>query len=172
MPQDPPQIVEAPPPRLWLHDLREMLAWYEQNLCNADLRDPRGHRVKFSPERFPHLIKLLRRASNKEVNEPQKVVNAIRTGTKCNADFGGYHTERFQGLSWMPCVISRPTKILEVVTLFEKPGDTLYVKQFNKAGYKFKVLVCRRVGPSLLVPVTCHPRDHDRYGEGFRQVWP
>jgi len=139
--------LEAPPPKIWLTDLREMLLWYEENLCKPDFRDPRGHRVLFSPERFPHLIKLLRKDSSQEVKEPKKVVQAIRNGIKSNVDFGGYDAERFRGLSWMPAIIRRPTKILEVVQdLFTKPGDTLYLKEFDKRGYRFKVLVVEESG--------------------------
>lgn len=69
-------------------------------------------------------------------------------------------------------MIERPTKILKVSGLFEKAGDTLYVKEFDKPGCRFKVLVCRTVGRNLLVPVTCHPRDHDRYGKDHKVVWP
>lgn len=163
---------EVPPAKIWLHDLREMLAWYEQNLCKANFRDPRGHKVAFSPEHFPHLIKLCQKGSGREVNKPQKVVTQIRDGAKRNCDFGGYHPERFHSLSWMVAIIERPTKILESTTLFDKSGDTLYVKEFEKSGYRFKVLVCRRVGKTLLVPVTCHPRDHDRYGKDYKIVWP
>jgi hypothetical protein len=163
---------EAPPNRIWLHELAEMLAWYEKTLCEAELRDPRGHRVKFAPERFPHLIKLLKKGSKNEVENPQRVVNEIRSGLKKNADFGGYHAERFQGLSWMSAIIQRPTRILEVSTLLKKPGDTLYLKEFDRKGYAYKLLICRRAGKELLVPVTCHPREHDRFGKDHKTVWP
>ena len=55
-----------------------------------------------------------------------------------------------------------------------KAGDTLYIKEFDLGGYRsrFRVLVCKRVGERLLVPVTCHSRDHGRYPPGlYRQVW-
>jgi hypothetical protein len=166
-------VIEAPPGKIWLHDLREMLAWYCQNLCSVDLRDPRGHRVLFAPERFPHLIKLRQKDSSKGVNKPKKVVEQIRYGIKSNDDFGGYEAHRAQTLSWLPPIIQRPTAIIEVTRLFkeEKPGDTLYIKQFDKDGYKFKILVCRRVGESVLVPITCHPRTDNRFGEGYKIVW-
>jgi hypothetical protein len=172
------RIVEAPPRRIWLHELCELLEWYERNLCAAELRDPRGHVVKFGIERFPHLIKLYRKGSQELVPRPTKQALAIKAKTKGNNDFGGYDTERAQTLPWVVPVILRPTRILELMsqplTGEEKSGDTLYVKEFHPTGrkYRFKILVCRRVGKELLVPVTCHPRDHGRYPKHYRQVWP
>lgn len=172
-------MAEYPPGRLWLHELREMLAWFENNLCENAIRDPRDHFVKFSPERFPHLIKLSKKNSDKLVRQPQKLVQAIRSGKKTNADFGGYDEERSQTLTWITPTILRPTKILELIAQplvgDPKAGDTLYVKEFERGGekYKFKVLVCKRVGTRLLIPVTFHPRDHDRYSPAiYKQVWP
>ena len=57
----------------------------------------------------------------------------------------------------------------------KKAGDTVYIKQFanTRCRYKFKILVCRRVGATLLVPVTCHPHEHDHYStKQYKQVWP
>jgi hypothetical protein len=170
-PQNPAD--PAPPGRLWHQELCDLLGWYEENLCHADLIDPRGHRVIFSLERFPHCIKLLKNGSLDEVSKPQKVAIAIREGRAKNADFGGFDHERAETLTWIPEIIRSPTKILEVVerTIWEKPGDTLYVKRFNKRGYPYKVLVCRKVGNQLLAPVTSHPRDHDRYSKAYAVVW-
>jgi hypothetical protein len=171
-------LAECPPDRIWLHDLRAMLEWYEQNLCGVELKDPRDHIVRFSIERFPHAIKLLQKNSTREVNNPGKQALAIKAGNKTNVDFGGYDTERAQTFPWVIPIIQRPTKILELraqpLVGPEKAGDTLYVKEFHPTGrkYKFKVLVCRRVGAALLVPVTCHPRDSDHYPPHYRQVWP
>jgi hypothetical protein len=170
-PKPPPQ----PPQKLWKHELCDILAWYEHNLCGVDLRDPRGKRVSFSSDRLPHLVKLLNKESGKEAKGAQKIVEAIRRGEKTNQDFGGYDAERAQTLTWIPLLIVEPTLILEVVerTIWEKPGDTLLVKEFNKHGYRHKVLVCRQVGDNLLVPITCHPRDHKKkFGKAYRVVWP
>lgn len=172
-------MAENAPNRIWLHELSELLTWYEENLCAVGARDPRDHFVKFSPERFPHLIKLRRKGSTKEVKNPLKQVNAIRDKKKGNADFGGYECERAQTFPWILPAIQRPTKILELVAQSligdEKAGDVLYVKEFDNTQrrYRFKIVVCRKVGPKLLVPVTCHPRDHARYPPTqYRQIWP
>jgi hypothetical protein len=167
------QEIEKPPSKLWLHELSDLLGWYQQNLCAAHLEDPRGHVLVFSLERFPHLIKLLRKDSDNEVSEPQKHVARIRSGQSRNGDYGGYDQERAQTLSWIPAMIARPTMIVEVVerTLWEKPGDTVYLKQFNKGGYPFKALVCRRVGKERLAPITCHPRSNGRVSKAYKIVW-
>jgi hypothetical protein len=165
--------VTKPPNRLWKHQLPEMLAWYKENLCDVDLRDPRDNRLIFSLERFPHMIKLLRRGSDLEVERPQKVIRAIMEGTKSNGDFGGYDEERAQTLTWIPLIISEPSMILEVVekTLWEKPGDTIYVKEFDKRGYRHKILVCRTVGTSRLAPITSHPRTDGKFSTAYKIVW-
>jgi hypothetical protein len=163
-----------PPGRLWCTELSDLLRWYEENLCKAEIIDPRGHRVLFSLERFPHCIKLLKKDSLREVENPQKVALAIQEGRLKNSDFGGFDYERAQTLTWIPEIIRGPTKILEVVerTIWEKPGDTLYVKEFDKRGYKYKLAICRKAGKRLLVPVTSHPREHDRFSKAYAVVWP
>lgn len=173
-----PQQIEVAPDRIWLHQLCDLLAWYETNLCSKTLVDPRGCRVSFSIERFAHSIKLLNKSSRREVDNPKKQAQAIKEGRKTNADFGGYSTERAQTLTWIEPTILRPSRILELTAQPligpQKPGDTLYVKEFSNTQrrYRFKVLVCRRVGTVLLVPITCHPRDHGRYPNHYKQVYP
>jgi hypothetical protein len=46
------------PALLPLNDVRELLRWYRLTLCEAEIRDPRGWRVRFLPENFIHLVKL------------------------------------------------------------------------------------------------------------------
>jgi hypothetical protein len=171
---DPKNPPPRPPHKLWKPQLKDILAWYEENLCELELFDPRGKMVKFSPERFPHLIKLMDAESGQEVRRPQNVIEAIRSGEKCNDDFGGFDDERAKTLPWIPIVVKEPSQILEVVepTLWEKPGDTLIVKEFEKQGYRNKVLVCRRVGSGLLVPITSHPSDKKGFGKSYKKVWP
>jgi hypothetical protein len=143
-------VAETAPDRIWLHQLIELLAWYEANLCAVGVRDPLDNFVKFTPERLPHLIKLKRKDSNKEVKHPLKQVNAIRSGAKTNADFGGYDAERAQTIPWIIPAIKNPTKIFELIsqplTGPEKSGDTIFLKEFTNTqrGYRFKAVVCRR----------------------------
>lgn len=163
-----------PPQKLWKPQIEDILAWYEENLCGVVLYDPRGKRIKFSPERFPHFIKLLDRATGLDVRRPQEEVDAIRAGRKGNADYGGFDVERARTLPWIPSTIQAPSQILEVAepSLWGKPGDTLIVKEFDKTGYRRKVLVCRTISEHLLVPITSHPSDKKSFGKTYKQVWP
>ncbi len=45
------------PALLPLNDMRDLLRWYQLNLCQAEITDPRGYRVRFLTENFVHLIK-------------------------------------------------------------------------------------------------------------------
>jgi len=58
---------------LQLTTLKEMLRWYELNLCNVNLVDPRGYRVRFLRENFIHLIHL----KNKYGGEPKNARLAL-----------------------------------------------------------------------------------------------
>jgi hypothetical protein len=149
-------MAEKPPGKLLISELVELLGWYEENLCNKTLIDPRGHRVIFDVGRFAYMIKL-RAESGTKVKKPLKTAQEIKAGRLTNADFGGFDVERAQTLAWVPSVILRPTLIATNKNLLI-PGDELYVKEFDKSGYRYKVLYCRRVSPTLLVPVTSFPR--------------
>ncbi len=163
-----------PPQKLWKPQIADILAWYEENLCGVELYDPRGKRVRFSPERFPHFIKLLDSTTGFDVKRPQKEVEAIREGRKGNADYGGYDTERARTLPWIPSTVQEPSQIFEVSEpdLWGKVGDTLIVKEFDKPGYRRKILVCRSINEHLLVPITSHPSDKKNLGKAYKQVWP
>jgi hypothetical protein len=52
---------------LTIATMQEALEWYERNLCNVELRDPRNFRVRFKCEHFIHHIKL----KNKYGDEPK-----------------------------------------------------------------------------------------------------
>ena len=160
---------EIPPERLFISDLGELLHWYERNLCGEVIRDPRGHRVKFDAERFPYLIKL-RNKSGGKLKKPLKAVEKIRRGALSNKDFGGFEPERAQTLPWLLPTITRPTFILKNQHLFI-PGDELYAKEFDKEGYRYKILVCRRVSDRLLVPITSFPRTKLRT-HASALLWP
>lgn len=173
-----PERAELAPNRIWHHQLCDILNWYEINLCAPVLKDPLGRIVRFSPERLPHLIKLLRRGSDDPVTRPLKQVNAIRSGAKDNSHFGGYHEDRVHTLPWAIPTILRPTKIYELVEQPligpEKVGDTIYLKEFSNTQrrYRYRVLVCMTVGQSLLAPISFHPRERDNYSNQYKQIWP
>jgi hypothetical protein len=172
--EHPVRPASRPPQQLWKTQIEDILAWYEENLCGVELYDPRGKRIKFSPERFPHFIKLLDPVTRKDVSRPQKEVEAIRLGKKGNADYGGYDGERARTLPWIPSIVQEPSQILEVAepSFWGKPGDTLIVKEFVKWGYRRKILVCRTINENLLVPITSHPSDKKSLGKAYKVVWP
>lgn len=149
----------TPPARVISTDLRELLAFYD-GLCTDDIRDPRGHRVLLSPERFPHLIDLKEPNGRDDVRNPQKEVVKIRSGERSNSHFGGFQGERAETLSWIRATVEFPTMIV-VRSLIKgiHAGKELYYKEFDRFGGKLTLLVCRRVGPELLVPVTWFPKD-------------
>jgi hypothetical protein len=105
-----------------------------------------------------------------KVSKPGKVVEKIRCGKMTNKDFGGFDAERAQTLSWIPSIILRPTVIARNKSLLV-PGEELYVKQFDKQGYRYKVLYCKRMSPNLLVPVSSFPREK-LGGYGLEILWP
>jgi hypothetical protein len=162
-------MAESPPLKLQTFDLAELLAWYEQNLCACTLKDPRGHEVRFDTCRFAYMIKL-RSKTGKKVKKPSKTAEQIRARKLGNCDFGGFDAERAATLPWIPMIILRPTLIATNKNLLI-PGDELYVKELDKAGYRYKVLYCRRVSATLLVPVTSFPRSKiGNLAEGI--LWP
>jgi hypothetical protein len=115
--------------------------------------------VLFTPERFAHLISL-KKPGGGDVTEGQKEANKIRARQKTNADYGGFEQERAQTLTWIENIIAQPT-IIQVRSLLPRthPGTDLYYKEFDRVSYKHPCMVCRRVGPQLLVPVAYFPRD-------------
>lgn len=151
----------VPPPRCTATALRDLLAIYEE-FGNQDICDPRGHRVLFTAlERFPHMINLKEPNGIADLRAPQREVEKIKRGEKDNAHFGGYHTLRAETLTWIPVTIKFPTVIAVRSFLLpnSRPGNELYYKEFERFGGNMTVLVCRRVGPQALVPVTWYPID-------------
>jgi hypothetical protein len=62
-----------------LHSIQEVLQWYENNLCNVELRDPRGYRVRFKPEHFIHLVTLTTKYGEEPRNR-RLAVEEIKSG--------------------------------------------------------------------------------------------
>jgi hypothetical protein len=135
------------------------LDFYEAELCNKEIVDPRGHRVAFSLERFAHIIDL-KKPGGGDVTEGQKEAMKIKNREKNNSHYGGFQQERAQTLSWIASIIRFPT-IIQIRAFVPglHPGRELYYKEFDGVGYNRTVVVCKRVGPALLAPVTYFPRD-------------
>jgi hypothetical protein len=173
-------VIETAPARIWLYELRDMLKWYEENICSVEFLDPRGHQVKFPVERFLHLIKLQEKGTRVEITDDiQKHIEAIRGGCNTLADYHGCELYRFQTFPQLEATVRRPTKILELIARSlvgpKRTGDTLYIKQFSNTSLncRFKILVCRRVGDRLLSAIACHPQSHGNYSpREYKQVYP
>jgi hypothetical protein len=149
----------TPPARCPATALCDLLEVYE-GFGPQDIRDPRGHRILFTAlDRFPHLIDLKEADGKTDLRQPQREVERIKRGEKDNSHFGGYHALRAATLTWIPATVRFPTVIAVRSFLLSRPGNELYYKHFDKFGGKMTVLVCRRVGPELLVPVTWYPID-------------
>jgi len=132
------------PPLLQLGNMREVLQWYEQNLCNNDLRDPRGYRVRFKCEHFVHHIKL----TNKYGVEPKNrklVIEEIRAG-RLNFVSGRYSAQRASEIPWAIELATRPDYICSNWQALGT-GDENYVKNFGTdLAPQWRVLVCKVVG--------------------------
>lgn len=59
--------------------LKQLVDWYYENLGDKELRDPRGHIVRFDCSRFAYLIKLVDK-SGKKIRKPLEKFEEIRAG--------------------------------------------------------------------------------------------
>src|SRR5215467_11668779 len=103
-------ITQIRPALLPLTDMRDLLSWYRLNLCSADLRDPRGFRVRFIPENFIHLIKL----TNKYGEEPKNARLALEEIERGRIKFvaGRFDAQRAPELSWIRLIVTDPWRIV------------------------------------------------------------
>lgn len=127
-----------------LDDIRAVLQWYEQNLCDVDLRDPRGFRVRFKREHFIHQIKL----TNKWGKEPKNrrlAIEEIRLG---NIHFvpGRYDPQRASEIPWAVELATKPDCICPDWQILGS-GDENYVRNFGTSTLpQWRVLVCKVIG--------------------------
>jgi hypothetical protein len=132
------------PKLLRLASIQETLQWYEQNLCDVDLRDPRGFRVRFKSEHFIHQIKL----TNKYGEEPKNrrlVIREIRDG-KINFVEGRYNPQRASEIPWATELATRPDCICPNWQALGT-GDENYVRNFGtELAPQWRVLVCKVIG--------------------------
>lgn len=132
------------PKLLPLDSIQETLKWYENNLCNVDLRDPRGFRVKFKCEHFIHHIKL----RNKYGQEPKNrllAIEEIRAG-KIQFVEGRFNSQRASEIPWAADLVTNPDCICENWQVLGT-GDENYVKNFGTHDYpQWRVLVVKVVG--------------------------
>jgi hypothetical protein len=162
-----PAKVILVPARLKGHNLAQLLEWFEINLCMVELLDPRGHRVVFDISRFPYMIKLVDKNGQK-LKKPRRFAERIRAGELTEQHFGLHNSDRAETLSWLPAVIGTPLNIRKNAYV-NIPGNEVYVRQVQRMGAKFKILICERKGGGLLVPVTSFRQEKEPKGQ---IIWP
>jgi len=157
------------PELLALTSIREVLEWYEQNLCRVRLLDPRGFRVRFLPENFIHLIQL----KNKYGEEPRNAriaLQEIRNG-KIQFVAGRFDPQRTAELPWATRIAIDPERICGNWQVLGR-GDEAYIKNFGTGqDPQYRVMVCKIVGTIRQV-ITIFPRARFGDRELQSQIWP
>ena len=163
------RVAQINPAVLPLVDMRDLLSWYRLNLCNADLRDPRGYRVRFLPENFVHLVKL----TTKYGKEPKNAHIAIEEIERGRIKFvaGRFDPQRAPELSWIPSIATDPWRIVPNWAALGR-GDEAYVRNFGTdESPMYRVLVCEVIG-MLRQAVTVFPRERIGDKELSSILWP
>lgn len=154
---------------LRLDSIQEILRWYEENLCQVELRDPRGYRVRFKPENFMHLIQL-KNKYGQEPRNPRLALQEIRAG-KIQFVAGRFDPQRAAELSWAVEISRNPDYICGNWQVLGR-GDEAYVKNFGTdAQTKFRVMVCKVIGATRHI-VTIFPRERIAGKEHLTKIWP
>lgn len=157
------------PELLTLRTLHEVLEWYQSNLCNTQLIDPRGHRVRFNPEDFVHLIQL-KTKYGKEPKNRRLTIEEIRQG-RLQFHEGRFSRKRASELTWAREICIKPDFICGNWQVLGR-GNELYVRNFgmNIESPEYRVLVCKVVGTIRQV-VTLFPRERISEKELRGQIW-
>ena len=162
---DPAGTAELSPHSL--STLQELLSWYETNLCNVQLNDPRGYRVRFNVEDFVHLVKL----TNKYGQEPKNrrlAIADIRRGN-ISSESGRFDRQRALDLPRARQISTRPDYICPN---WQGVGDEVYVKNFgSEAAPQYRVLVCKVRGTGRIA-ITIFPRERIAQRDIRNRIWP
>jgi hypothetical protein len=151
-----------------LDSIQEVLEWYEQNLCNVELRDPRGYRVLFRPEHFIHQIKLVTKFG-KEPRNRLLALEEIRAG-KIKFVAGRYNAQRASEIPWAVELATRPHCICPNWQCLGT-GDENYVRNFGTDEFpQWRVLVCKVVGQTRHFSTLFPCEMKDKHMEG--KIWP
>jgi len=146
-----------------LTSIQAALQWYEQNVCNVDLRDTRGFRVRFQSEHFIHHIKL----TNKYGKEPKNraaVLQEIRSG-KIHFVTGRYNPQRASEIPWAVELATEPDCICPNWQALGS-GDENYVKNFGTTTAASFGMQSNRPAQTLLFPREVKEK------ELATKVWP
>jgi hypothetical protein len=152
-----------------LPTLLELLAWYDLNLCNATLLDPRGYRVRFLYENFIHLIQL-KTKYGKEPKNARMALDGIERG-RIVLKAGRFDCQRAMELPRAADIAQNPDMICTNWQALGR-GDEAYVKNFGtKDCPQFRVLICEVLG-TVRQAVTVFPRERIGDAERRCKIWP
>jgi hypothetical protein len=157
------------PALLPLNDIRELLRWYRRSLCEAEIRDPRGCRVRFLPENFIHLVKLTTKYGKEPKNAGVALEEIERGRIKLVA--GRFDAQRAAELSWIHPIAAVPWRIVPNWQALGR-GDEAYIRNFGTEDAPvYRVLVCEVLG-TLRQAVTVFPRERISAKELAVILWP
>ncbi len=157
------------PALLPLNDIRELLLWHRRNLCDVEIRDPRGYRVRFVSENFVHLIKLATKYG-KEPKNASLTLEEIERG-RVRLVAGRFDPQRASELLWIRSVVTDPWRIVGNWQVMGR-GDEAYIRNFGTDSTPlYRVLVCEVVG-TLRQAVTVFPRERISSKELGSVLWP
>jgi hypothetical protein len=159
------------PALLRLTTILDLFNWYQKNLCQRELYDPRGCRVVFSHTDFVHLIKMVNKFG-KEPKNRRITLEQIQQG-RIQFVRGRFDAQRAQELAWAAAIVESPTLI---VTNWQplgraNPGEA-YIRNFGTESQPiFRVMICGFAG-TRRIPVTIFPRERFAAREIERPLWP
>jgi hypothetical protein len=157
------------PPLIVLGTIQELLAWYETNLCSAQLTDPRGYRVRFNADEFVHLIKLITRYGQEAKNR-RLAIEEIRKGA-IKFEAGQFNEQRASELIWAKEIVMAPNLICENWQVLGS-GRGNYIKDFGGiSSHKYRVLICKVRGQKRQA-LTIFPLENLGEKELRCQIWP
>lgn len=165
----PDQTTAPGLPLLALPTIQDLLSWYETNLCNVELKDPRGYRVRFHIEDFVHLVQL-KTKYRKEPKNRRLTIDEIRRGGISFRE-GRFDSGRARELPRAREISSQPDYICSNWQPLGT-GDEVYVKNFGStAAPQYRALVCKVRGATRIA-VTIFSRQHIGQKERDCQIWP
>lgn len=157
------------PPLIQLATIQELLEWYEMNICNTRLEDPRGFRVRFEVNSFVHLIQM-KTKYGKEPKNKQMTIDQIRAG-RIQFVKGRFDEQRASELSWARELATNPNWIVRNWQPMGI-GDEAYVRNFGtEESPRYRVLICIVIG-RLREAWTIFARERIGKMELREQLWP
>lgn len=158
-----------PPPLIQLTTIQELLEWYEINLCNTRLEDPRRFRVRFEVSSFVHLIQMMTKFG-KEPKNKGMTIDQIKSG-RINFVEDRFDERRASELSWARELAINPDWIVRNWQVLGT-GDEAYIKNFSTEEFpKYRVLICIVLG-RVREAWTIFPRPRIGEMELRGLIWP